>query len=247
VRIPRIHTAQRLDPGASVELEAAPSQHVARALRMPVGGELVLFDGRGGEYTAVIAAVDRRRVTVTIGVHRQIERESPLPIHLGIAVSRGERMDWVVQKGTELGVSELSPLLTERTEVKLGQERAIRKLDHWQRIAVSACEQCGRNRLPRINPPQALAQWLHATEARCRYVLHHRAAASPAPGGPPGSVALLVGPEGGLTDDEIATAEASGYRAIGLGPRILRTETAPLAALAILQARWGDMGLDRWT
>jgi 16S rRNA (uracil1498-N3)-methyltransferase len=245
VRIPRIHTARRLDPGAKVELESAPSQHLARVLRMPVGAELVLFDGRGGEYAAVIAAVDKQRVTVAIGDHREIERESPLHIHLGIAVSRGERMDWVVQKGTELGVSEISPLLTERTEVKLGKQREQKKLDHWQRIAVSACEQCGRNRLPRINPPQGLAQWLHAAEARCRYVLHHRAAPATAPEDPPGSIALLIGPEGGLAESEIAAAEASGYEAIGLGPRILRTETAPLAALAILQALWGDMGLDR--
>ncbi len=245
MRIPRIHTAQRLDPGATVELEAAPSQHLARALRLPVGAEVVLFDGRGGEYAAVIAAVDKRRVTVAVGDHREIERESPLRIHLGIAVSRGERMDWVVQKGTELGVSEISPLLTERTEVKLGRERAQKKLDHWQRIAVSACEQCGRNRLPPINPPQPLAQWLHTAEARCRYVLHHRAAPSATADTPPGSVALLIGPEGGLTEEEIAAAEACGYEAIGLGPRVLRTETAPLAALAILQARWGDMDLDR--
>ncbi len=245
MRAPRFYTAQVLEPGGDVELEADPSQHIARALRMPVGAALVLFDGRGGEYPAVIRAIGKRRVTAAVGEHRELERESPLAIHLGIAISRGERMDWVVQKATELGVRALSPLLSERTEVRLAAERADRKLGHWRRIAVSACEQCGRNRLPQINAPQGLDSWLQSANAERKLVLHHRAEEIGDHGPAPASVALLIGPEGGLDAAEIAAAEAAGFRSLRLGPRILRTETAPLAAVAILQARWGDMGGSR--
>jgi 16S rRNA (uracil1498-N3)-methyltransferase len=242
MRIPRIHTGQVLQAHTTLDLEAGPSQHVARALRMGPGDELVLFDGSGGEYSAVIAAVDKgKRVQVNTGALRQTELESPLQIHLGIAVSRGERMEWVVQKATELGVSTISPLLSHRSEVKLKGERAQRKIDHWQQIAISACEQCGRNRLPAVTPLQGVAQWLASTQAQRRFVLHHRADAIDWCRDKPDSAALLIGPEGGLSTEEIAAAEHAGYQSLRLGPRVLRTETAPLAALAILQAQWGDM------
>jgi 16S rRNA (uracil1498-N3)-methyltransferase len=241
MRTPRIFTDQLLASDSHIPLEPGPSQHLARALRMSVGDPLVLFDGRGGEYPAEIAELDKRQVTVTTGRHRDRECESPLSVHLGIGVSRGERMDWVVQKATELGISEISPLLSERTEVKLRAERVEKKLEHWRRIAISACEQCGRNRLPRLNTPLGLPGWLEAAEAERKYVLHHRAGPGAEPDSPPASVILLIGPEGGLTEDEIERAVDAGYEALQLGPRVLRTETAPLAALAILQARWGDM------
>lgn len=242
MRIPRIYSARPLEAGADIELETGPSQHIARVLRLPPGAELVLFDGRGGEYPAVVSAIGKRAVTASTGQHREVERESPLSIHLGIAVSRGERMDWVVQKATELGVSEISPLTSERTGVKLPAERADKRRGHWQRIAISACEQCGRNRLPRIGALQPLESWLRSADAERKYVLHHRAEPAIESGAAPGSIALLVGPEGGLADHEIMLAQQRGYTAMRLGPRILRTETAPLAALAMLQARWGDMG-----
>jgi 16S rRNA (uracil1498-N3)-methyltransferase len=152
-------------------------------------------------------------------------------------------MDWVVQKATELGVSALTPLFTERTEVKLAGERAEKKLHHWRQIAISACEQCGRNRMPEISGLMDLGSWLDGTEAERKFVRHHRAVASAAGDADPASIALLVGPEGGLSQAEIETAERAGYQSLALGPRVLRTETAPLAAIAILQARWGDMGL----
>jgi 16S rRNA (uracil1498-N3)-methyltransferase len=150
-------------------------------------------------------------------------------------------MDWIVQKATELGVIALTPLFTERTEVKLAGDRAAKKFHHWQQIAISACEQCGRNRLPVIHALQELDHWLASTEADRKFVLHHRADSIGWAGDKPDSIALLVGPEGGLGDNEIGAAELAGFQSLRLGPRILRTETAPVAAIAILQAHWGDM------
>lgn len=241
MRIPRIYTGQALQAESTFELESGPSQHIARALRMQVGDALVLFDGRGGEYPATITSLSKKHVSVSIGPYREQDVESPLSIHLGIAVSRGERMDWVVQKATELGVTEITPLFSERTEVKLKGERADKKLRHWQQIAISACEQCGRNRVPPIQPLGGLDQWLGSVQAQRKFVLHHRSDPQADAGEAPTSIALLVGPEGGLSAEEIGAAESAGFLPLRLGPRVMRTETAPLAALAILQARWGDM------
>jgi 16S rRNA (uracil1498-N3)-methyltransferase len=242
MRIPRIYTGQELQAHAEIVLEPGPSQHLSRVLRMKVGDALVLFDGSGGQYPATISAIDRKAVVVASAAMETLECESPLQLQLGIAVSRGERMDWVVQKATELGVSSIAPLVSERTEVKLGAERGEKKLRHWQQIAVSACEQCGRNRLPEVLPPQPLQHWLQAVQADVRLVLHHSASNRDPGSSAPASIALLVGPEGGLSAEEIRAAEAAGFAALQLGPRVLRTETAPLAAIAILQSRWGDMG-----
>ncbi len=241
MRIPRIYTGQELRGNACIGLEPGPSAHIARALRMREGDKLTLFNGEGGEYPTEIAAIDKKKVVVTTGPHRARERESNLRIHLGIAVSRGDRMDWIVQKATELGVDALTPLFTERTEVKLTGERAAKKIRHWQQIAISACEQCGRNRLPVIQGLQELSHWLASTEAERKFVLHHRAHSIGAASDKPASIALLVGPEGGLGDNEIDAAELAGFQSLRLGPRILRTETAPVAAIAILQGHWGDM------
>ncbi|MCL4106065.1 UNVERIFIED_CONTAM: hypothetical protein GTU68_058371 [Idotea baltica] len=210
---------------------------------MQAGDALTLFNGRGGEYAAHIQNVGKKTVQVIVGEHRAIELESPLDVHLGIALSRGERMDWIVQKATELGVRSITPLVTERVEVKLKGDRAEKKRCHWQGIAVSACEQCGRNYLPAVNVLQPLAQWLAVTEADCKLVLHHRANTLSATTQSPARLALLVGPEGGLSGTEIEAAEAAQFQSLTLGPRVMRTETAPLAALAILQARWGDMAV----
>ena len=242
-RVPRIHTAQRLSAHSRFELEAGPSQHLSRSLRMGPGASLVLFDGSGGEYPATIVDAGRRSVMVETGEHRPVEAESPLAIHLGIAVSRGERMDWIVQKATELGVSTLSPLTSERTEVRLQGERAARKQRHWREIAISACEQCGRNRVPQIQPLTSLAEWVGSVSAERKFVLHHRAGPPGQAQGDPHSVALLVGPEGGLTAAEIERAGLCRFTPLRLGARVMRTETAPVAAIAILQSRWGDMGL----
>ena len=240
MRITRIHTTQKLSSHTSVMLEPEPSRHLARVLRLGIGDALTLFDGHGGEYPGKITAVDKKHVRVLTGAQLNSESESPLAIHLGIAVSRGDRMDWIAQKCTELGVAAVTPLLTEHTGVKLSRERAAKKIQHWQQIAISACEQCGRNRPPVVHAPTSLGHWLASTVAEQKFVLHHRAE-SVDEGDAPASIALLVGPEGGLSAGEIQAAEQSGYIALRLGPRVLRTETAPVAAIAILQAYWGDM------
>ena len=241
MRQTRIYTSQRLAANTQVLLDPGASAHVARVLRLQEGDTLTLFDGSGGEYPAVICALTRKQVTVETGEHRVAERESDLHIHLGIAMSRGDRMDWVMQKATELGVAAVTPLFTERTEVKLSAERAAKKLRHWQQVMTSACEQCGRNRLPQLPDIRRLDAWLADTTAQRKFVMHHRASGQAGNTGKPSSVALLVGPEGGLTEGEIEAAAHAGYSALRLGPRVLRTETAPLAGIAILQARWGDM------
>ncbi len=241
MRVPRIHTHQSLTSGGRLALEAGPSQHLARALRMGEGDELTLFDGTGGEYAATISEVTKKSVWVEIGDFRDTEVESPLAVELGIAVSRGERMDWVVQKATELGVTRISPLFSERTEVRLKGERAEKKRQHWQQIAISACEQSGRNRVPDVAALVPLNQWLSTVQASRRFVLHHRAEPDSADSAIPDSVALLIGPEGGLSAEEITAAGQANFEALQLGPRVLRTETAPLVALTLLQSRWGDL------
>jgi 16S rRNA (uracil1498-N3)-methyltransferase len=242
MRIPRIFTGQALQANTEVVLEPGPSRHLSRVLRMKAGDALVLFNGSGGQYPATISELGRQSLVVTTGSFEAIERESGLCLQLGIALSRGERMDWVVQKATELGVSSIAPLLSERTEVRLSAERGDRKLAHWRQIASSACEQCGRNQLPQILSLQTLGQWLEDVRADIRLVLHHLAGNADPGSIQPASVALLVGPEGGLSAEEVRAAEQAGFSSLQLGPRVLRTETAPLAAIAILQARWGDMG-----
>ena len=241
---PRVFTAQHLEEGVAVELEAGPSRHLAGALRLRTGDSITLFNGGGGEFPATITALSRKSVTATPAQRVLRERESPLDIHLGIAVSRGDRFDWVVQKSTELGVARITPLLSERTEVKLKGERAEKKLHHWRQVAISACEQCGRNLLPDLRPTIPLTDWTQQVQAECKLVLHHRAGPGEQFATQPASLALLVGPEGGLSPSEIELAEGQGFGALSLGPRVLRTETAPLAAIAILQARWGDMNLE---
>lgn len=242
MRLTRIYTPQALHSGASFVLEPGPSRHIARALRMTVGDPLTLFDGRGGEYPATIDAIGKKHVTATTGQHNPVERESALNVNLGIALSRGERFDWVIQKATELGVRSITPLDTERTGVRLKGDRREKKLAHWRHIAASACEQCGRNRLPEIAEMATLDQWVQAANSELSLVLHHKARMQPGLPATVQSVALLVGPEGGLSEAEISAADAAGFHAFTLGPRVLRTETAPLAALTLVQGRWGDMG-----
>jgi 16S rRNA (uracil1498-N3)-methyltransferase len=241
MRVPRIFSGGPLAPNTRVVLDENASRHVGKVLRMQVGRDLVLFNGEGGEYLATIAEVGKKRVSVDLGEFRDCERESPLSIHLGIGISRGERMDWVLQKATELGVSQITPLFTERTEVKLTGPRLDKKHNHWQQILISACEQCQRNRLPQLNTALTFNQWLPAITEAARFVLHHRTEQSLAQQPPPSSVALVIGPEGGLSADEIARCGEYQFQPLALGPRVLRTETAPIAAISVLQYLWGDL------
>lgn len=240
---PRFFTAQPLAEGQTLALEKEPSRHIARALRMQAGDVLCLFDGSGREAKAHITAIEKDRVVVALSDLAQLSRESPLEVTLAVAISRGDRMDTVVQKATELGVSSIWPLLSERAGVRLEGDRLDKKLGHWQRIAISACEQCGRNRIPQISPPAKLATVLQRaadTGPALRLMLHPAGEVSTLPSRCE-SLLLLVGPEGGFSDAEVDQAVATGFSNFQLGPRILRTETAPLAALAVAQARWGDL------
>ena len=243
MRVSRIHTTQILVEGCDVQLSDETAHYLGKVLRVRPGDTLSLFNGEQGEFLASILSVDKKTITVKLVQAVPCHADPRLPIHLGLGLSRGERMDYAIQKATEAGVSSITPLLTERCEVKMRDDRKENRLQHWERIAISACEQCGRNLLPQILPPQSLAQWVNAAQADVRLVLHPLADNTNPGSGRPASVALLVGPEGGLSPAEVDAAVQSGFSSLQLGPRILRTETAPLAAIAILQARWGDMGV----
>lgn len=243
MRQPRLYTSQPLSPNTVIELDSGPAHHLARVLRAQPGQAVTLFNGDGRDYPGRIELADKRNVTVALGAPVDLSPESPLNIELGIAISKGDRMDWVIQKATELGVTAIAPLITERVEVRLKGGREERRLLHWQGIAIAACEQCGRNRVPTIHPPQSLASWLTDCSAERRFVLHHRTDGRLEAANKPVSAALLIGPEGGLTMGEIGRAEQTGFEPLRLGPRVLRTETAPLVALSVLQFALGDLAL----
>lgn len=241
MRITRIFTEQPLQVDAVVELGRDAARHLVTVLRLQVGHPLTLFNGEGGEFDAEIVSAGNKSVAVRVLTHDAVERESPLVTRLGIGLSRGDRFDWVLQKATELGVTELVPLHTERTEVKLRGDREEKKQRHWQQVIVSACEQSGRTRVPQLHPPQSLDEWLAVT-ADIKLLLHHRSdtTLSSLRQRQPASAALLIGPEGGLSEQEIARGTAAGFQSLTLGPRVFRTETAPVVALGLLQGLWGD-------
>lgn len=228
-------------PGAHIELPEPVARHAVRVLRLPPGAPIVLFDGRGGEYEARIERVERDRVVAAVGAWHDVERESPLEVTLVQAVQAGEKMDLTVQKAVELGVSHIVPVTSRRSVSRLAGERAGRRVAHWQGVAAAACEQCGRNRVPQIAPLEKLEFWLARPAGNeLRLVLAPNAGQSLAHLPPAERVQLLVGAEGGLDPQEIMAAGQVGFQAVGLGPRILRTETAGIAALAAMQALWGD-------
>jgi 16S rRNA (uracil1498-N3)-methyltransferase len=221
------------------QLPEAQAHYISRVLRMAEGDALQLFDGSGLEFSASLVEVGKKQVRVQISESFPGQIESALQIHLGQGLSRGERMDWAIQKATELGVSQITPIISERCEVRLKDERAEKRQLHWQQIAISACEQCGRSVVPVINPPVTLADWLKQTEADLKLVLHP--VAEPLTSHEkPATLAFLIGPEGGLNDAEVAQAQDAGFHAARLGPRVLRTETAPVVALSVAQQLWGD-------
>lgn len=241
MRITRIFTEQPLTVGGGIELGRDAARHLATVLRLRAGDPVCLFNGEGGEYNGVIASASAKSVVVEGAEFNPENRESPLRTCLGIGLSRGERFEWVLQKATELGVTEIAPLYTERTEVKLKGDREDKKFSRWRQVVASACEQCGRNRLPLLHPPATVDSWL-GIDAGQKLVLHHRAATDlkELAARSVASVAILVGPEGGLSPAEIAAAENKGFQSLTIGPRIFRTETAPIVAISLCQSMWGD-------
>jgi 16S rRNA (uracil1498-N3)-methyltransferase len=238
MRVPRIFTSLDIESGIEVELDEAASRHVITVLRMETGRPLILFDGSGGEFQAELVATTKKKATVRVDEYQEIERESPLHTHLAVGISRGERFDFVLQKATELGVSRITPLFTSRCEVKLQGERLEKRVHSWQRIIQAACEQCNRNTLPQLDRPQRITDF--QSDSDLKLVLHHRASQALKDFAAPENVCLLIGPEGGLAASEIEAAQVQGYKPLVLGPRVMRTETAPIVALANLQLLWGD-------
>ncbi len=236
----RLYTPTPLSLNTDIELPEEAAHHFIKVLRARMGDEVCLFNGEGGEYHGVLSRVDKRHAFVTLTQFIDQDKSSPLKVHLGQVLSKGDRFDYAIQKATELGVSEITPLLSERCEVRLGTERLDKKMAHWQGVVISACEQSGLNRVPIIHPPQSLETWTSNTQAELRFVLAPTVNGLPNPQPKPQSVALLIGAEGGLSEREIEHSIAQGFAPWCLGARVLRTETAPVAALSVLNWLWGD-------
>jgi 16S rRNA (uracil1498-N3)-methyltransferase len=238
---PRFYCREALAPGAYIDLPEPVARHAVRVLRLPPGAQVVLFDGRAGEYEARIERIEKDRVVAALGAWCDVERESGLAVTLIQAVQSGEKMDYTVQKAVELGVSLIVPVDSRRSVTRLAGERAGRRVAHWQGVAAAACEQCGRNQVPQVAPVEKLENWLaRPPGVALRLMLAPDAEQSLVDLPSPESVELLIGAEGGLDPQEIVAARQVGFRPVRMGPRILRTETAGLAALAAMQALWGD-------
>jgi len=240
----RLFVSGQLINGAELLVDGDRARYLGRALRLRVGDEIIVFNGEGPEWTATIDAMTKSTATLRICDSYEAGTESPLKIHLVQGVSRGERMDYVVQKATELGIKRITPVLTEYGVVKFDEKRAAKRREHWEHIAVSACEQCGRTRLPLIDSPMSLKDWFGSkpNDVDAELILR--------PGAPVGltgieapttKVCVLIGPEGGFSETEYEDATIADFDAVSLGPRVLRTETAAVAALSVLQSRWGDL------
>jgi 16S rRNA (uracil1498-N3)-methyltransferase len=243
MRLTRVHVPGPLSPGARHTIEGDAANHITRVLRLEPGAPLTVFDGRGGEYFARIDSFRKASVIIEVQDRSPSSRESSLSLTLAQGVSRGERMDWVVQKATELGVTAIVPLLTERTMVKLDPKQSERKLAHWQGIAVAACEQSGRDRLPDIVAPLDLHDFLRGIDPQTTRLLLSPTGTQRVTDlkAPERRIVVLIGPEGGLAEGEQRAAIGAGFLAVRMGPRVLRTETAAVAALALLQHQFGDL------
>jgi len=228
--------------GRRADLPPDAAHHAAKVLRLQGGDPIVLFDGTGGEYPAIITRITKQGVTAEIGSRQERGCESPLDVTLAQAISSGDKMDYTLQKAVELGITHIQPIASERSVVKLSGERAEKRVLHWQQVVISACEQCGRNHVPQVAPIITLTDWLGtlATEG-IRLTLAPDAPVSLSQLPPPAApITLLIGPEGGLSPSEIKAAASCGFIPVRLGPRVLRTETAALAVLAAIQILWGD-------
>jgi 16S rRNA (uracil1498-N3)-methyltransferase len=240
-RAPRFHVPDELCLGSEIRLPERVVRHIS-VLRLRRDQEITLFNGSAGQYRAALSNLARGHVCATILEFQDIERESPLHITLAQCLSAGDRMDMTLQKATELGVAAIVPLISKRSVVRLSEERAERRLEHWRNIVIAACEQSGRNRVPQVHPVTDLLPWLSRPPTGMCLQLDPQAGlgTTSLPTGAPEAITLLIGPEGGLAPDEREFAKRGGFLPMRLGPRTLRTETAPLATLAVLQTLWGD-------
>jgi 16S rRNA (uracil1498-N3)-methyltransferase len=242
MRISRFYTPLAMQVDDEIELDPQLSHYINNVLRLKQSDPIVLFNGDGNEYTADVLSINKKQVIAIVNAQLSMRNESPLNIHLAQGVSKGDRMDFALQKSVELGVSEISPVITDRCSVKLSAERWQKKHEQWQKIIISACEQSGRNVLPTLNQPITLNKWLGQTTEQQKVMLtpgsnkYMSSLSRPVHG-----FRLLIGPEGGLSEQEIYTCEQTGFESVNLGPRILRTETAALASISILQALFGDL------
>ncbi len=238
--MPRIYFPSDLTLNATYELDSDNATHLIRVLRLTNGDPIDVFDGNGNEYSAVLCDVQKKSASFHVNELNRQEPQQALSLHLGQVVSKGDRMDFTIQKATELGITDITPLWSERCEVRLKGDRLEKKMVHWQNIAISACQQSGRCKIPVIHPPMDYLDWAKNTNADIRLLLHPHQQQPLSQYEQPHSVALLIGPEGGFSEDEVEYAINTGFTGLRLGPRILRTETASLAALSVLQYVWGD-------
>jgi len=248
MRLTRVFVEAPVAVGKRLVVEGSAANHIMRVLRLRSGDALTVFDGSGGEFGARIEEFRRDSVVVAVEDHRLLERESPLRLTLAQGISRGERMDWVIQKATELGTSRIVPLFTKRSMVRLDEKQADRKLQHWRAVAIAACEQCGRNRIPELAAPVDFFDVLPAEASGATRLLLSPTGdlriedlGQDVRQGASKGITVLIGPEGGLEDVEQEAALAAGFKAVRLGPRVLRTETAAIAALTIIQRYFGDL------
>ncbi|MFV9998067.1 MAG: 16S rRNA (uracil(1498)-N(3))-methyltransferase [Arsenophonus endosymbiont of Dermacentor nuttalli] len=243
MRVPRIYHPEPLESGAIIRLSDNVTNHVSRVLRMSVGQDIELFDGSNSVFLGRILKANKKSVKVQLGLATIANKESPLDLHIGQVISRGEKMKFTIQKSVELGVNIITPLISERCNVKLDTARLNKKQQQWQNIAISACEQCGRNKIPLIRQVMPLEAWCAEQDNALKINLHPKAQSTintlPAS---INKIRLLIGPEGGLSSDEIIMTTNYQFTNILLGPRILRTETTALTAITTLQVRFGDLG-----
>lgn len=245
MRTTRLYTDQPLEAGAQVVLQASATHHLGRVLRARVGAAVTLFNGDGREFAAIVTASDKREIQLALGEATLPGTESAVHTLLGLCLSKGDRFDWAVQKATELGVGSIVPLYSERVDFSIPEDRLSKRIHHWQQVAIAATEQCGRVKIPPVTEPMLLANWIGDVSTDEKWLLHcadtvgYTVPSQKAEF--PRSAALLVGPEGGLTNGEVSTATCHGFKPLQLGPRVLRTETAPVVALTALAMQWGEM------
>lgn len=245
MRINRIYQPVKLHINSEIELTPDAANHLITVLRLKINTAITLFNGDGFEYDAIITDIQKKSVTVTVNQSNEKNTESPLFIHLGQVISRGEKMDFTIQKAVELGVNKITPIISERCNVKLDIKRQQKRFIHWQKVIISACEQSGRTIIPALNPIISINDWIKQCREKSKLILHPHTDSknSAITSDKRSTTALLIGPEGGFSETEIQLAKENDFRCLQLGPRILRTETAALAAIAVLQATSGDFSV----